>query len=88
MHAANILRLMENEMDSAKKDRGLSVAERMALDGAWSVDEVAQWAGVGRVKVWAEIKEKRLKVVRLGRRTLVRAPDAKAWLSSLSGEAT
>ena len=87
MNATGIRRRMENEMDSTKKDRGLSVAERMALDGALSVDEVAKWAGIGRVKVWAEIKDKRLKVVRLGRRTLVRAADARAWLSSLSGEA-
>ena len=74
-------------MDSKKPNQGLSIAERLALDGALSVDETAKWAGIGRVKVWAEVKSGRLKVARLGRRTLVRAADAKAWLSSLSGEA-
>jgi len=74
-------------MSSKKENPEFSVAERMALGGALSVDEVAKWAGVGRVKVYAEIKAKRLKVVKLGRRTIVRADDAKAWLSSLSGEA-
>jgi excisionase family DNA binding protein len=78
---------MENKMEESKKDRGPSVAERLALDGALSVDEVARWAGVGRVKVWDEVKQKRLKVARLGRRTLVRAGDAKAWLASLGPEA-
>ena len=73
-------------MVDQKKDPGFSVAERMALDGALSVDEVAKWAGVGRVKVYAEIKAKRLKVVKLGRRTIIRADDARAWLSSMSGE--
>ncbi len=74
-------------MDSKKNEPGLSIAERMALDGALSVDEVAKWAGVGRVKVYAEIKAKRLKVVKLGRRTIIRAADARAWLSAMSGEA-
>jgi excisionase family DNA binding protein len=51
--------------------------------GAFSVSEFCDWAGIGRTKVYEEIEAQRLPVVKVGKRTLIRLYDAKAWLQSL-----
>jgi excisionase family DNA binding protein len=38
---------------------------------------------IGRGKAYQEINEGRLRATKVGRRTLIRASDAEAWLSSL-----
>jgi excisionase family DNA binding protein len=50
---------------------------------AYRIAEFCQAFGVGKTKVFDEIKEGRLKVRKAGRMTLIRAEDAKAWLDSL-----
>ncbi len=52
---------------------------------AYSVREVSQLAGIGQTTVYAEIKAGRLKVRKLGARTLVRRADLEAWLDALPG---
>ncbi len=42
--------------------------------------------GIGRTLAYREIKEGRLKIVKVGRRTLISADAAKQWLEQLSGE--
>jgi excisionase family DNA binding protein len=68
------------EMAMNKPINSLSIAERLAAGGALSIEEVAAWAGIGRGKAYKEIGAGRLKVTKIGRRTIVRAVDAKAWL--------
>jgi excisionase family DNA binding protein len=71
-------------MQTAKTLTGLSVADRLASNGALSVDDVAAWTGVGRGTVYQEIRDGRLKIAKVGRRTIVRAADARAWLASMT----
>jgi excisionase family DNA binding protein len=71
-------------MQGDKSLAGFSIADRLASNGALSVDDVAAWAGVGRGTIYEEIRLGRLKIAKIGRRTIVRAADARAWLASLS----
>lgn len=73
-----------------KKPNGevsISVADRMATGGILNIAEFAGWAGIGRGRAYVEIKSGRLQVVKIGRRTGIRADAAKAWANSLSPEA-
>lgn len=42
--------------------------------------------GIGRTLTYREIKQGRLKIVKVGRRTLITTEAAKQWLKQLSGE--
>ena len=50
---------------------------------AFSVDEFCSRYGVGRTTAYAEIKANRLQVVKAGKRTLIPADSAEAWLENL-----
>ena len=50
---------------------------------AYSIDEFCRAAGIGKSLGYGEIAAGRLKVVRVGRRTLVPVDSARAWLASL-----
>jgi hypothetical protein len=73
-------------MDSLKPKTALTVADRLATGGILNIEEFASWAGIGRGRTYKEINEKRLRVVKIGRRTGIRADAAKDWASSLTGE--
>lgn len=51
--------------------------------GAFSIDQLCQWASIGRTTIYEEIKEGRLLVRKVGRRTIILRGDAERWLSSL-----
>lgn len=55
---------------------------------AFSIDEFCSAFGIGRNLVYDQIKEKRLKIRKVGRRTIIRAEDAKAWLDALPESST
>lgn len=42
--------------------------------------------GIGRTLAYREIKEGRLKIVKVGRRTIITAEAAKQWLKQLDGQ--
>ena len=50
-----------------------------------SVSEGASWIGVSERKIREEIALKKLKVVRIGRRIIVRLKDLESYLDSLPG---
>ena len=50
---------------------------------AFSADEFAKRCGIGRTKIFAEIKEGRLIARKVGQRTLITADEGRAWLHSL-----
>jgi hypothetical protein len=50
---------------------------------AYTMDEFCRAATIGQSLAYAEIAAGRLKIVRVGRRTLVPVDSAKAWLASL-----
>lgn len=51
---------------------------------AYSVTEVCQLIGLGRTGVFREIRERRLRAVKAGRRTLIPAAAVQAWLDRLA----
>ncbi len=51
--------------------------------GALAVDEFCGWAGIGRSKFYQEVAEGRIRLRKVGRKSVVTVPDALAWLESL-----
>jgi hypothetical protein len=51
--------------------------------GALTVDEFCGWANIGRSKFYQEVTEGRLKLRKVGRKSVVTVGDARAWLDSL-----
>jgi hypothetical protein len=50
--------------------------------GAMSVNDFAIWAGIGRTSAWKEIRERRLRAVKVSARTIVSMEEAQRWLST------
>ena len=55
---------------------------------AFSPDEAASLAGVGRTFIFSEIKNRRLEAVKAGSRTLITREAMTAWLNSLPRRGT
>jgi excisionase family DNA binding protein len=53
------------------------------MQRAFTVDEFCRSYKVGRTKAYAEIAARRLKAVKIGAKTIIRADDAEAWLADL-----
>lgn len=53
---------------------------------AYSIAEFCGLVSLGRSRVFEEIREKRLRIVKVGRRTLIPALEVTAWLERLAGE--
>jgi hypothetical protein len=51
--------------------------------GAMSVDEFCRWACIGKTKAYAEAKAGRLKMRKIGAKTVILRADAEQWLRSL-----
>lgn len=51
--------------------------------GAMSVEEFLHWASLGRTKFYQEVKDGRIKIRKIGRKSVVTLADAEAWLSAL-----
>jgi excisionase family DNA binding protein len=50
---------------------------------AFSIAEFCENYGIRRTKAYEEIKAGRLRIVKVGRRSLVRETDAESWLAAL-----
>lgn len=53
---------------------------------AYSIAEFCALVSLGRSRVFEEIREKRLHIVKVGRRTLIPAVEVSAWLERLSAK--
>lgn len=51
--------------------------------GAFSIEQLCKWSSIGRSTIYEEIRDGRLQVRKVGRRTIVLREDAERWLSSL-----
>lgn len=49
---------------------------------AFSVRDFARWAGIGLTTAWKEIREGRLRAVKVSHRTIVVLDDARQWLAT------
>ena len=66
----------------------MSKRERDIYRLAHSISEVVKLTGVGRSVLYEQIGEGRLRVRKLGRRTLIFDADLKTWLASLPEKQT
>jgi excisionase family DNA binding protein len=57
--------------------------QRRARQRAMSVRGFCESVGIGRTRFYQEVKTGRLRVRKVGRRTLITADDAEDWLSRL-----
>ena len=53
------------------------------MDRVFTVQEFCQHYKIGRSKTYLELDSGRLRAVKLGKKTLIRADDAEKWLASL-----
>jgi excisionase family DNA binding protein len=72
--------LSTTEKNASREDR----PDRLAGDRlAYPIDEFADAVGIGRSKLYAEIRAGKLKAKKLGSRTLITATEAQAYLDAL-----
>jgi hypothetical protein len=60
-----------------------SELQRRAWQRAMSVRVFCESVGIGRTRFYQEVKSGRLKVRKIGRRTIVTVGDAEEWLDNL-----
>jgi len=53
---------------------------------SFTVNEFLTIHPIGRTKFYAEVKAGRIKVVKVGKKTLIPATEPAAWLARLAGE--
>lgn len=53
------------------------------MKGASSISQYGKKTNTGKTKLYQEIKEGRLKAVKLGSKTLIRDDDGDEWLANL-----
>ena len=56
-------------------------------NAAFTLTEFLNWARIGRTKAYEKIDAGRLKIRKLGRKTLILRKDAEAWLENLPSAA-
>jgi predicted DNA-binding transcriptional regulator AlpA len=56
--------------------------DHLGDDLALDIDDVVKKTTISRTKVYEEIKLGRLKARKIGRRTIILADDARAWLAA------
>jgi excisionase family DNA binding protein len=54
----------------------------MSLPELLTVAEFCAWARIGRTKAYEEIGSGALRALKIGRRTVIKAADADAWLAA------
>jgi len=50
---------------------------------SYTVEEAAKLTGLGRTRLYKELKEGRIKAVKLGRRTLIPHASLESWIDDL-----
>lgn len=51
--------------------------------GALTVDQFCSWACIGRSKFYQEVAEGKVRLRKIGRKSVITVLDAKAWLERL-----
>ena len=74
--------MKEQQQDELSETRSTAV-ELVSGKAAFSVDEFCELFGISRRLTYNQINAGRLKIRKVGRRTLIRACDARAWLDAL-----
>lgn len=76
-------------MTSSKHEEiAMTIQTSTVQKAAYSIAEFCFLVSLGRSRVFEEIRENRLHVVKVGRRTLIPAVEVAAWLDRLSAAPT
>lgn len=68
----------------AQPATGQSATQATALTGgAMSIDEFLRWSSISRTKLYSEVRAGRIRLRKLGTKSLICRDDADAWLHSL-----
>jgi len=59
----------------------------MNAKGAMSINEFLEWSSISRSKFYQEVKEGKLRIRKIGRKSIVTTTDAETWLSNLPDSA-
>jgi hypothetical protein len=51
--------------------------------GGFSINDFCKWVGIGRTAAYAQIRDGRLTVRKLGKRTIVPVAEAQRWFNAL-----
>lgn len=81
MQSIESAELAESKARNRHERRALAAGHLPRL--AYPIDDFAEALGIGRSKVYEEIRDGRLRAKKLGNRTLITAIDAHAYLDAL-----
>lgn len=70
-------------MTKSEKYLGRQAALHAAGGGAFTVNAFCDWASIGRSKFYQEVQEGRLKLHKVGRKSVVTLASAEAWIANL-----
>ncbi len=59
------------------------MSNKLENRGALTVDEFCGWACIGRSKFYQEVQEGRIRIRKVGRKSVITVSDARIWLESL-----
>ena len=68
-------------MDTQRKTPAFSMVDRIDCGGNLRIDEFCQWAAISRSSAYQEVAAGRLKILKVGRRSVIPVHAAKAWLA-------
>jgi hypothetical protein len=79
---------MNNARSTRKISDPLSIEEKIAAGGFLTLrDEFRRWSGLCPTTIYKEAAEGYLKLTKIGRKTVIAAPDALAWRDRKRGMA-
>lgn len=52
---------------------------------AYTVVELAEAAGLGRTTIYREVKSGRLRLTKIGKRSIITVAEAERWLAAVAG---
>ncbi|NLZ43192.1 MAG: helix-turn-helix domain-containing protein [Comamonadaceae bacterium] len=52
---------------------------------AFTIEELAEAAGLGRTTIYREVKSGRLRLTKIGKRSIITVAEAERWLAVVSG---
>ena len=68
------------DLQRAHKTSPLTIEEKLSAGGFLTLrDEFCRWSGLCATTVYKEAAEGHLKLTKIGRKTVIAAPDALAW---------
>jgi excisionase family DNA binding protein len=74
---------MDTKISDVGRQRRAGQLTTSIQQRAMSIDDFCQRYGIGRTTAYEEIKQARLRGLKVGRRTVITEDDAEAWLRRL-----